>query len=172
MPSFDWVSALALFSPDQTTIQALSNVQKLPQYPIPGHFAGIEKIYLYCDAQWTIDVFRLSDSRHSLNVSDNPYRDTRFIASCIVERRACTMNHGLTFPAGSEGICMNYYGAFSKANARDCVRALKSLEKGSDRVSYTVNQGGDSHSLPINVESGQSDHPSVKARYNTPQANA
>lgn len=82
------------------------------------------------------------------------------------------MNHSLTFPAGSEGICMNYYGVFPKADARDCVRALKSLEKGLDKVSYTVNRGGDSHSLPFNVKSGQSDDPSVKARYNTPQANA
>lgn len=82
------------------------------------------------------------------------------------------MSHSLTLPAGSEGICMDYYGAFSKANARDCVRALKSLEKGPDKVTYTVNQRGDSHALPFSVKSGQSIQSSVKARCNTSQANA
>lgn len=82
------------------------------------------------------------------------------------------MNNSLTFPAGSEGVCIDYYGAFTKADARDCIRALQSLEKGPDKVTYTAHQRGDSHNLPFGVTSGQSVQSSVKARYNTSQANA
>lgn len=66
------------------------------------------------------------------------------------------MSHQLGFPVGSEGLCFDYYGQFSKSDARDCIRAIKILETGSSKVEYTVNRGGDTHVLPFTVQSGQS----------------
>ena len=70
------------------------------------------------------------------------------------------------FPSGVEGICNNFYGEFSKNDAKDCIKAMEKLETGKDPVPYNVNRGGGDRLIPfnrefgglsLNIESSQSD---------------
>ena len=82
------------------------------------------------------------------------------------------MNHSLAFPSGVEGICNQFYGEFSKPDARSCSKAIDLLETGSDKVTYTVNRGGGAHALPFNRESGQTIFQTLRVSTNTAQAPA
>lgn len=53
----------------------------------------------------------------------------------------------------TQGFCQSYYGWWPDSG--DCVNAVRSLEKGSDSVTYTVDRDSGPHALPLNVKSGK-----------------
>lgn len=58
------------------------------------------------------------------------------------------------FPAGSEGLCFPFYGEFSKADVKDCVKALSLMDPSETKQTYSVDRGRGDYQIPLYRQSG------------------